>query len=165
MVFYIVIRGPLGVGKSTVSQGLSRKVGAKVISIDQILDDQALWVEGRLSEFLKANAFAVEAARPMLAGGTPVIFEGNFYWKSQIQDLVGRLAYRHRVFTLGAPVEVCVERDRQRNRPHGPEAARAVFVKSTKFDYGTVLDATGSVDSVVRAMVSLLASDRFIARG
>jgi predicted kinase len=159
MVFYVVIRGPLGVGKSTVSARLAKEIGAELISIDRILEDHQLWEAGDLSEFLGANEFAAEQARIFLAKGTPVIFDGNFYWKSVIEDLARRLRFRHFVFTLEAPLDVCIRRDRQRDNPHGPDGAREVYAKSRSFEYGIGIDATRPVDSVLREILSHLARD------
>ncbi|MCI4349918.1 MAG: hypothetical protein L3K15_00145 [Thermoplasmata archaeon] len=135
---------------------MARAIGGARISIDRILDGQGLWVEGRLSEFLRANKFAVEAARAYLRRGTAVIFDGNFYWKRQIEDLIRRLPPRHFDFTLKAPLEVCVERDRRRASPHGARAAAQVYAKTTRFDWGIGIDATRPPDDVVREIVSRL---------
>jgi predicted kinase len=160
MSFYVVIRGPLGVGKSTVSQGLAKALGAEPVSIDRILDEHGLeeWEGGYLSQqsFLRANRVAVKHARGFLEAGTPVVIDGNFYWKSQIEDLLIQLDYRHFVFTLRAPLSVCLERDAQRSPPHGPEATRDVFAKSTEFEYGIGVDASRPVDRVVRDIVARL---------
>ncbi|HKN07331.1 MAG TPA: ATP-binding protein [Thermoplasmata archaeon] len=160
MVFYVVIRGPLGVGKSTVAESLAKRIAAEHISIDRILDEHGLeeWDGGYISQksFLRANARAIEQARVFLEQGTPVIFDGNFYWKSQIEDLLIQLDYRHFVFTLKAPLGVCIERDSGRKPPHGMEAARDVYAKVAEFDYGTLLDATRPVGSMVREIISQL---------
>ncbi|HXQ93599.1 MAG TPA: AAA family ATPase [Thermoplasmata archaeon] len=147
---YVVIRGPLGVGKTTVARILARTRGAGYVSIDQILDDHGLWDSGRLAEFLAANRVAVGIARPLLAAGTAVVFDGNFYWKRQLDDLIGRLSYPHQVFTLQAPVALCILRDRRRRPSHGAIAARQVYAKATRFEYGISVDATGSLAAVVR---------------
>ncbi len=154
MSYYVILRGPLGVGKTTVSRRLAEQIGAEYISIDRILDDEGLWVEGKLSEFVGANRFAAQRARSRLAEGKPVIFDGNFYWRTQIQDLVGRLKYPHYVFTLKAPLAVCVARDDGRVPTHGADAARAVYAKSTRFDLGVGLDATRPVARLVREITS-----------
>jgi len=160
MSYYVVIRGLLGVGKSTISERLDKEIGAEYISIDRILDDHGLWASGEVSEFLGANAFAVERARPLLDKGTPVVFDGNFYWKSQIEDLLLRLDYHHYVFTLKAPLSVCVERDSRRDPPHGREAATEVYAKATEFDWGIGLDATRPIESVVREITSHISQDQ-----
>jgi predicted kinase len=164
MVFYVVIRGPLGVGKSTVAESLAERIAAEHISIDRVLDEHGLeeWDGGYISQqsFLRANARAIDRARGFLDNGTPVIFDGNFYWKSQVEDLLIQLDYRHYVFTLKAPLNVCIERDAGRNPPHGSEAAREVYAKATEFDYGALLDATRPVGSMVREIISHLPRDQ-----
>ncbi|MGP8078779.1 MAG: ATP-binding protein [Thermoplasmata archaeon] len=158
MVFYVVVRGPLGVGKSTVSARLARELGAEHVPIDRILDERGLeeWEGGYISQksFLRATAIAVDQARGFLERGTPVVFDGNFYWKSQIESLIIQLDYRHYVFTLKAPLRVCIERDSQRSPPHGKKAARDVYAKSTEFDYGIGVDATRAVEDVVGEILS-----------
>ncbi len=39
MSFYIIIRGPLGCGKSTIAKALSKKLNAKYFAIDKILEE------------------------------------------------------------------------------------------------------------------------------
>ena len=158
MSYYVVIRGPLGVGKSAVSRKLAQRIGAVYISIDQILDDQGLWESGRLSEFLRANDFVISRARASLDRGVPVVIDGNFYWKSQIRDLVGRLRGHHYVVTLKAPLKVCIARDGGREPSHGRKAARQVYAKSTRFEYGIGLDATGPIEPVVRQLIAMVSA-------
>jgi predicted kinase len=160
MSLYLILRGPLGVGKSTVAARVAKEIGAEHIPIDLILDEHGLeeWEGGYISQksFLRATAIAAEQARKILEKGTSVIFDGNFYWKSQIEDLLIRLDYRHYVFTLKAPLRVCIERDSQRDRPHGDIAARDVFAKSTELEYGIGVDATRPIEVVVRDVISHL---------
>jgi predicted kinase len=150
MSYYVILRGPLGVGKTAVSRELAKALGARHVSIDRILDQHHFWNPGRLSEFLEANRVAVERAHPLLERGVPVVFDGNFYWKTQIDDLTGRLGHPHFVFTLMAPLRVCIERDSRRDPAHGSQATREVFAKSTKFAYGATVDASRPLRSVVR---------------
>ncbi|MGC2290188.1 MAG: ATP-binding protein [Thermoplasmata archaeon] len=154
MSYYVVIRGPLGIGKSTVSERLAMLLGAEYVSVDRILEEPGVeeWDElaGYYSErcFLRTSEIAAHRARAFLHRGTPVIFDGNFYWKSQIADLVARLAFPHHVFTLEAPLELCVQRDAQRDPPHGRAATESVYAKSTEFAWGVGIDATRSPDLV-----------------
>jgi predicted kinase len=150
--FVVIVRGPLGVGKSTVSERLAREIGAEHISIDRILDEEGVWYDGRLSEFLRANEVAAVRARGPLGRGTSVVFDGNFYWETQIVDLLERFACPSRVFTLSAPLGLCIERDGRREPPHGADAAREVYRKSTAVEWGIEIDATPPVESVVRAI-------------
>ena len=160
MSYYLLIRGPLGSGKTTVSQRVAQKVGGEHISIDQILDDHGFWNSGRLAEFLQANVVAAEQARVLLVRDIPVIIDGNFYWKSQIADLIRRLPFPHFIFTLDAPLAVCIERDRRRKPPHGREATEQVFAKTTRFHAGVRINANRPLEPVVSDVVQRLRRGR-----
>jgi hypothetical protein len=158
--YYVVIRGPLGVGKTSVARRVAKKIGALYISIDQILEDRDLWYAGRLSEFLRANEFAAQRALRALSNGTPVVLDGNFYWKTQIADVSRRLPYPHRVFTLKAPLAACVARDGGRHPPHGRLAGEQVYAKSTRFNSGVAIDAVRPTAEVVSDIVGRLPAAR-----
>lgn len=103
MNYFIIIRGPLGSGKTTISKELSRILPAEHILIDQILEENNLTEEkeeGYISQksFMKANEIAVGRAKKFLDCDKSVIFDGNFYWTSQIEDLIKRLNYPHYIF-------------------------------------------------------------------
>ena len=145
MSFYIIIRGPLGIGKTTIAEALSKKIQGEHIAYDRILEEHDLEgdkEEGFISQknFLKANEIAVSQSKEFLDKGTPIVFDGNFYWKSQVEDLISKLDYPHYVFTLSAPLGVCIERDDKRNKSYGKGAAEVVYGKTTEFNYGTVID-------------------------
>jgi adenylate kinase family enzyme len=157
--YYIIIRGPLGIGKSTIAERLSKELNAEHIEIDRVLDEfKKEWEEGYISQksFIKANGIAARRAKALLDRKRPVIFDGNFYHMSQIEDLIGRLDYPHHVFTLTAPLKVCIERDSKRSKTHGRDAAKVVYRKSTEFRYGTDVDATKPVAKIIKEMVSNL---------
>lgn len=161
MSYCIIIRGPLGSGKSTVSKKLSGLLKATHISVDKVLEDHDLeeWEDGYISQesFLKANEIAVGEAMVSLNKGIPIIFDGNFYWKSQIDDLIQRLeAQKVLVFTLKVPLKVCIERDSKRQKSLGKEAASAVYRKSTEFDYGIGIDATKPLPEIIKQICSFL---------
>ena len=108
MSYCIIIRGPLGCGKSTIAKKLSKILKAKYFAVDKILDNHDLTKEqeaGFISQksFIKANEIIARKAKLSLDNGKPVVFDGNFYWKSQIEDLISRLDFPHYVFTLKAP--------------------------------------------------------------
>jgi predicted kinase len=141
----IIIRGPLGIGKSTIAEQVAKKLGGMHISVDRILDEHHLTSdheEGYISQksFLKANKIAVAQARAALDKNLPVIFDGNFYWKSQVEDLLHQIGSPCVVFTLKAPLETCIKRDAGRTKPCGEGAAKAVYAKATSFDYGISID-------------------------
>jgi hypothetical protein len=131
-----------------------------VVAIDRILEEHALdeWEGGFISEasFLRANDFALSEARRSLQLELSVVFDGNFYWRSVVEDLGRRLDRPLHVFTLTLPVETCIARDRERGLPHGEEAARQVYAKSTEFEFGVAVDASRPVAEIVAAMRSRL---------
>src|SRR5690348_6946089 len=97
MAFCLLLRGPLGVGKSTVAQEVARRERAELLSVDRILEDRGLeeWDEDRISlrSFLRVNDVLVPVAREDLRDGTSVVIEGNFYWREQVHDLIARLEF------------------------------------------------------------------------
>lgn len=161
MSFYVIIRGPLGSGKSTIAERLSKILHAKYIAVDRVLDKHHLTKDkeaGYISQksFIKANEIIAPEAKRILSSGKPVMFDGNFYWKSQIDDLINRLDFPHRVLTLHAPLPVCIKRDLQRGKTHGEGAARAVYKKSTEFVYGTIIDVNRPLDVCIADILSYL---------
>ena len=158
MSYYVILRGPLGVGKTTISAALAKAIGAAVVSIDKIADKD--WDGGSVRMYVKANQVAAGRARRALAHGTPVVFDGCFYWKTQIRDLEKRLPFPHRVFTLRASLPVCIERDARRKVVFGAEAAQQVYRKVTRFEYGLPVDAAQEVSATVRDILSHLPPGR-----
>ncbi len=159
--YFIIIRGPLGCGKSTIAKRLAEDLNAEYIPIDRVLDEHNLTKDqeaGYIAQksFIKANEIIAPKAKKKLQNGIPVVFDGNFYWKSQIEDLIRRLDFPHFVFTLKAPLKVCIERDRQRGKTHGAAAARAVYKKATEFDYGVVVDISESLTTAIKEITSHL---------
>lgn len=149
MTTFLIIRGPLGAGKTTIAKAVALALGGETIAIDPILERWE-WDGGSESLFLKANQVAGELALRLLERGVPVVFDGNFYWKSAIEDLQGRLPFPNAVFTLKVPLGLCVERDRGREPSHGEENVREVFEKATRFEAGTPVDGTRLVPQVVK---------------
>jgi len=115
MSYYVIIRGPMASGKSTVAKSLARALKAKYISMDRMLDKHHLTKDterGYVSQrsFRKANESSVPVAAKALERGGIVVFDGNFYWASQIRDLIGRLHCPYFVFTLAAPLRLTCAR-------------------------------------------------------
>ncbi|MBI4232037.1 ATP-binding protein [Candidatus Peregrinibacteria bacterium] len=168
MSYYIIIRGPLGSGKTTISKKLSNILNAEHIAIDDIIDEYNLANDKEddyisQKSFIEANEIAIGKAKEILESGKPVIFDGNFYWESQIDDLLSRLDFPHYIFTLKATLELCIERDSKREIPHGQIAAEVVYNKTTEFDRGTLIDTTGSIeDSIGKMMIQIQTDHRRI---
>ncbi|MCI4325004.1 MAG: ATP-binding protein [Thermoplasmata archaeon] len=163
-----MIRGPLGIGKTTVAQRLAASLRGAWISVDAILEEHDLeqWEDGYISEqsFLRSNAFVVGRAAGWLAKGPPVVVDGNFYWKSQVEDLVRRLPVPTFVFTLQAPLAVCLERDAHRERPFGEQSTRDVYRKVTSFECGIPVDATRPLRTIVADLSAQLRANATTSR-
>jgi predicted kinase len=152
---YLILRGPLGSGKSTVAEALAKAVRGKVVHLDGLVDKN--WDGGSARMLLRGNVALERRARPLLAKGIPVIFDGCFYWKSQLRDLEARLPFPHETFTLKVPLPVCIDRDHRRSRtPSGPVQAGIVFRKVTRFDWGVSIDGLESVALQVSSIQSRL---------
>lgn len=89
----IIIRGPLGIGKSTISKELAKILNGVYISIDEVLSKNDLdkMPEGEnipVSHFIKANELIIEEIKNNLKKNISVIVDGNFYYKEALEHLV-----------------------------------------------------------------------------
>lgn len=152
MTYYLIIRGPLGCGKSTIAKQLCKKINAKYISMDEIVDNNRIIKKpdknGMIDvrNFLQANKILLPTAIKYLEKNNVVIIDGCFYHKKQIIDLMNKLnPYKLYIFDLIAPLEVCIERDKNRNNCFGKDAAKAVYNAVSKFSMGTRIDTTKKI--------------------
>ena len=161
MSYLVIIRGPLGVGKTTIAKKLTNKLKGEYFSVDKILEKYKLGhdiEDGNISQksFLKTNEILAPQAKKFLDKNIPVIFDGNFYWLSHIEDLVQKLNVKNYIFTLHAPLNTCIQRDKDRVKTYGVAAARAVYKRSTGLDYGVAIKTNQSENSVVDKIISFL---------
>lgn len=161
MSYLVIIRGPLGCGKTTVAKKLASRIKGKYFSVDKILKKYKLGYDvedGNISQksFLKTNEILSPEAKKFLDKNKPVIFDGNFYWRSHIEDLIQKLKVPYYIFTLHAPLEVCIERDKKRFKTYGVEAAEAVYKRSTSLDYGVEIDTTEPIESTLKKIITFL---------
>ena len=164
MSYFIIIRGPLGVGKSTVSKKLADFLDGIYISIDSVLEKHDLdKIENEesipIKNFLAGNDIIIPEIKQGITKNTPVVIDGNFYHSEQIEHLIEQVPYNHYVFTLKAPLETCIKRDQNRTKPCGRDAATAVHNLVSRFDYGQMIN-TQNLDekSVIEKILSFLPS-------
>lgn len=151
----------MGCGKTTIAKKLTTRLNGKYFSVDKILDKHKLGYDtegGNIAQksFLKTNEILAPLAKKLLASGTPVIFDGNFYWQSHIKDLIQKLNAPHYTFTLHAPLAVCIERDKKRQKSYGVEATKAVYKRSTALIYGVVINTTKSKNEAIETILTFL---------
>jgi len=164
MAELIIIRGPLGIGKSTISKKLAKKLSAEYFSVDELLSKEKLavidWDLGFIPEqnFMKINDLIVPKIKVLLNDGISVVVDGNFYHKTVLEDLIERLnEFKPKVFTLKANKEICIKRDSERANPHGKDAAIAVHDLVNKFDYGiSINNETSDVIAVLQEILNKL---------
>ena len=163
MSYYIIIRGPLGIGKSTIAKKLAKTLKAEHLSIDSVLEKYGLDKVDHYEEcipaknFIKADEMILPEIKEKLKKGKIVIFDGCFYHKEQIEHIIKALSSEHYVFTLKAPLEVCIERDSKRKKSYGKDAAGAVHYLVSRFDYGTIIDTNKkTVEKTVKEILENL---------
>ena len=135
----ILIRGPLGVGKTTVSKILAEKLRAEYLSLDEILEENDLEdTDGiSLENFLKGNEIIFAITNK---SENSFIVDGCFYYQEQIDDLKNKFNNDIIIFTLTSPVETCIERDSKRPKVYGEDSARYVHMMTTKIKAGYEID-------------------------
>ena len=68
MAFYVIIRGPLGCGKSTIARSISKELNSEYLEVERVLDENDLtkeWEKGYISQksFIKANEIIASKAK------------------------------------------------------------------------------------------------------
>lgn len=136
----IVIRGPLGVGKTTIAKLLAEKIEAEYISLDQIMKNNNLEGEDSISvdNYLQANNIISKIIKDSKKS---FIIDGCFYHQKQIDNLKNKFP-NITFFSLISSVEKCIERDSQRKKVYGKESARYVHMITTKIKEGHEVDNT-----------------------
>lgn len=136
----IIVRGPLGVGKSTVSKMLAKEIHAKYISLDKILKENEL--EGKdgisVENFIRANEIIINSIKDT---SKPIIIDGCFYYQEQIDDIKKR-SKDVQIFTITSTLNKCIERDANRKNPLGKASAEYVYMITTKIKAGIEIDNT-----------------------
>lgn len=162
MSYYIIIRGPLGSGKSTISEKLAHLLNAKHVHMDEVLEkhglDKILPDAPCISaeNFIKANIIVLPEVKKLLSDGKIIIFDACFYHKEVIEHLVQNLPFENYIFTLKAPLKLCIKRDSERSKTHEEGAATAVHSLVSRFDYGTNIDVTGGLKDTLKDILSYL---------
>ena len=84
MEYFVIIRGPLGVGKTTIARKLASVLQAEYVSIDSVLEESGLDKIIRncipVVNFIKANEIVLSDKKVVSSKIT--VFDGNFYHKS-----------------------------------------------------------------------------------
>jgi thymidylate kinase len=159
MPYFIIIHGPLGSGKSTNAEKLAKTLKAERVALDQVLSDNNLdQLEPNsacipATNFIKALDLIIPATKQSLENGQIVVFDGCFYHQEVLEHLTKNLPFPHYIFTLKAPVDICIERDRLREKTLGEDAARAVHNLVSNHDFGILIDANTKLEETHKAIM------------
>lgn len=153
-----LIRGPLGIGKSTISKVLAAQIDADYISVDDILSKNNLDVLDEsigcisVDNFIQANNIIMTK----LNKNRSLVIDGNFYHKAAIDHLISNIGdYDCKVFSLNASIETCISRDENRIHSIGKDAAIAVYNLVSKLEYGTQINVDNCTpDDAVQIILS-----------
>jgi len=161
-MYYIIIRGPAGVGKSVVAKRLAKSLKGYYVSFDTIMRKRRLdkIERGRIkaSNFIKTNEIAASMAIKSL-----VVFDGCFYHRSQLKNLIRKLRCRHFVFSLKAPLAKCIENDSKRKTKSriGPDEVKKVHKLVSKFGYGKCINTSGkTAEQISREIIKEINQER-----
>ena len=151
MSYYVIIRGSLGIGKTTIAKKLAGKLKAKYIAFDKILEENGLDKSDNNfapEDFIKADNIIIPGVKKALSEGKIVILDGCFYFKEQIKHLEKNLPKGY-AFNLKAPVETCIKRDSKRKKVYGEKAAKEVYELISKFNYGIEINTDKKTENDV----------------
>jgi shikimate kinase len=148
----IILRGPLGIGKTTISLALAKQLEAEYFSIDKAIEEYGLDRKDSNfvpEDFIKANNFILPKAKDFLGKGKSVIFDGNFYFLEQIEHLIENIEEKVYIFDLKADLETCIKRDKERQKAYGEQAAKDVHELVSRFNYGIQINTQGKTKEEV----------------
>ncbi len=151
-----IIRGPLGVGKTTIAKRLAEIHSVEYISVDEVLDQLHLDTTNGIpvEHFLKANKVIVNQIRQH---NTPTIVDGNFYYQKQLDDLIRQFPNDHIIITLTCDIESCIQRDAERKKSYGEDATRYVYDMVMRVKTTNLFDTTNlKTDDVIHKLCPLL---------
>jgi shikimate kinase len=159
MSYCIIIRGPAGVGKSTIARDLAKKLDSYYVSFDSVMKKNMLDTikeDGISSEnFIKANNLVIPEAIKRLKTGQIVIFDGCFYRKEQIKHLKEQIKFRFLVFNLTASLNECLKRNESRNKIMPTSEVVAVYDLVTRLKLGINIKTSGkNIPECVDELVS-----------
>jgi len=161
MNFFVIIRGPAGIGKTAIAKELAGRLSAHYMSVDLVLAENGLDLikNGIIKEenFLKSNEIIIPEVIRNLDAGKSVVLDGNFYHRFQIEDLIAKVHYECFVFTLKATLKNCIKRDNKRKEPLGEDNIRNMYELAARFSFGTFIETNGKTESeIVDEIMSLL---------
>lgn len=155
MEYCIIIRGPAGVGKTTIAKELARNLNADYFSFDEIMEINkldAIVGDGIPSKnFVKANEIILNLIRNKKI----IVLDGCFYRKEQIDHLLNNLKTKVHIFTLNAGITECSERNKTRINPLADEDIKQVHNLVSRIKLGITINTSGkSIKQIVSEILN-----------
>jgi predicted kinase len=136
----VVVTGMPASGKTTVAEGLARRLRLPLIAKDEIKESlyESLGADGvdssgRLGAAAYELIFAL--ARTMVASGVSVIVEANFF-RDQENEFAALPPHRLMQIHCEAPLPILLERYAKRSRPPGHHDAEKIKELPARFESG-----------------------------
>lgn len=153
----IVLNGPAGVGKTTVSRYLAARLPGSVLIPGDVLrrfapDDARQY----LGPGSTCRAAASLAGAYLRMGAEYVVFEYVIETGEQLNRFLEEVEARAHVFTLWAPLAVVVDRESRRadrSAPEGRVQACHAFLERHRHELGTVIDAADRTPDEVAELI------------
>ena len=155
MEYCIIIRGPAGVGKTTIAKELARNLNADYFSFDEIMETNKLDTivgDGIPSKnFVKANIIILDLIR----NKKRVVLDGCFYRKKQINNLLNNLKTKVHIFTLNADITECSEKNKTRINSLADEDIKQVHNLVSIIKIGIMINTVGkSIKQIVSEILN-----------
>jgi len=155
MEYCIIIRGPAGVGKTTIAKELARNLNADYFSFDEIMETNKLDTivgDGIPSKnFVKANILILDLIR----NKKRVVLDGCFYRKKQINNLLNNLKTKVHIFTLNADITECSEKNKTRINSLADEDIKQVHNLVSRIKIGIMINTVGkSIKQIVSEILN-----------
>ena len=157
MAYFIIIRGPAGIGKTTIAKKLAKDLNADHFSFDKIMKENKLDnIDGDgipTENFIRANEIII----PLIIHKKRVILDGCFYREKQINHLLNKFKIKNYIFTLNADVAECLNRNKTRRNPMTEENIKQVYDLVSKIKIGININTSGkSIHQVVSEILTHL---------
>ncbi|MGM5481064.1 MAG: AAA family ATPase [Nanobdellota archaeon] len=159
MSFVIILRGPAGSGKTTMAMRLNNLFDTHYISVDKVKSEKGL--KHSEAEKLEANKTIIAEAEDHLEQGEVVIIDEVFYYERQLKELIEKLNYPYKIFSLKAPLDECLKRHDARRkaglRKMPDSDVKLVHKLVGELEKGIVIDTSNqNEDEALNEMLSYL---------
>jgi predicted kinase len=153
----IVIRGPAGVGKTTVAKLVAKALNAKYVSYDDIMRVHRLdTIEGDgipAENFIEANKLVLAVVDESMAALRSVVLDGCFYRLAQMDHLRAVVPAEIVLFSLDATLDDCICRNAARGSPMTDDAVRQVYALVAATPLGIRVDTAGKDEQQIASLV------------